>query len=149
MNLPLVTPELGDVLVDTDLILTSLSSFDSFKDGFEHLLRPADIFALFSLAEALILHERLISEWISEDDFKRSETIAMLVRAGGRVAQHGRVEGQARFQRSQRRLRLAFLDESYYRVKQKESGYHPRLRELVHEELQHDCSFKHPGYRRP
>jgi hypothetical protein len=70
VKLPLVAPEVGDVLIDTDLILTSLSSFDSFKNGFEHLLSPADIFALFSLSEAIVLHERLISEFVSEDDLR-------------------------------------------------------------------------------
>ena len=82
MELPSIRPSLGDVIVDTDVVIVALSSFDSFKDGYEQLINPGDLFALFSLAEGIVLHERLLSEHIFASDLKRSETISTLVNSG-------------------------------------------------------------------
>jgi len=82
MTLIPATPTLGDVLVDTDLTSMSLHNYDAFKDGYEKLLEPMDIIGLFALAEACVLHERLVSERIDDRDFASREAVRKLVDAG-------------------------------------------------------------------
>ncbi len=64
------TPRAGDVLLDTDFMLSALSHWSYYKaenmesKGWFSFL---DILALFSLAEAVVLNERLLSEHLGDD----------------------------------------------------------------------------------
>lgn len=73
-------PSMGDIVLDTDLTLMSLDTYEYFKDDYPEYISMVDLLGLFALAEAIVLNERLLSEHIIESDLSRSETIALLVK---------------------------------------------------------------------
>jgi hypothetical protein len=82
VKMPTITPDLGDILIDTDYTLMSLGAFDAFKDRNQKLISPLDILALFALSEAIVLHERILTESMSEETLSFYETMPQLVKAG-------------------------------------------------------------------
>ena len=60
----------------------SLGAFDAFKDRNQKLISPLDILALFALSEAIVLHERILTESMSEETLSFYETMPQLVKAG-------------------------------------------------------------------
>src|SRR5713226_268478 len=75
-------PRVGDIVLDTDVTLVVLSSYDAFKEDYPGLLSIVDILGLFALAEATVLNERILSEHVTDDSLSQFESISSLVSSG-------------------------------------------------------------------
>jgi hypothetical protein len=75
-------PKPGDIVLDTDVTVSTLIDYDAFKWDYPDLLSVVDVLGLFALAEAIVLNERVLSEHISDDGATRFETVSSLIGSG-------------------------------------------------------------------
>lgn len=77
-------PRIGDVILDTDLVMFALDNWGFHEEHPSRAFSFMDILSFFSLAEAMVLNERLLSEHVGDymRHFKHLNSVVKLVEKG-------------------------------------------------------------------